>query len=190
MVTATTEWDYGSLGALNTRSSRNMPIMPTFKSYSRSHLMFLLLPLVLTSAHSIPASGKPGSNENLATTASAAYGQQSQEGLAQLSGTYLGIWQSPLVGDGEFTLRVTVSGHEMRAEIVVIGSPTGFKGDTLTTKNLKSMGAGVWTVEFSAEHTSLTARGIFKEGTFIGDYDFRPKHHLRHDRGQWLLKKQ
>jgi hypothetical protein len=87
-------------------------------------------------------------------------------------------------------LHVTVSGKDMRAEIVVIGRPTGFEGDTLTAKTLKSMGAGVWTVEFSADHTSLTARGFLKEGTFVGDYDFRYKHHLQQEKGQWLLKKQ
>lgn len=133
----------------------------------------LLLVLLLAYICSFPLVRSEAQNE-----------QPPHTGIAELTGTYLGTWESPLSGSGAATLQVTAEGQNMRAEVFITGSPTGYKGDSLTAKNLKNMGKGVWAVEFKGEHSPLNASGIFKEGTFIGDFAYK------RDRGQWLLKEQ
>jgi hypothetical protein len=52
------------------------------------------------------------------------------------------------------------------------------------------MGDGVWSVEFSGEYSKLTATGIFKPGTFVGDFAYKYSSHRRPDLGQWIVKKE
>jgi S1-C subfamily serine protease len=112
-----------------------------------------------------------------------------KEGLARLAGTYVGIWQSRLSGAGALALTVKVENGVLRANAAITGSPSGYKGDSLTASNLKDMGDGVWSVDFAGEHSKLTATGIFKPGSFVGDFSYKYSKHRRPDRGQWIVKK-
>ncbi len=108
--------------------------------------------------------------------------------LADLEGTYTGVWQSDRYGfSGATALTVRIQGDFVRGEVVLTGSPVGYKGDTLLIK-VRKLGAGVWTAECKGEHSSLSATGIFKAGKFVGDFRFR--YRLSVDRGRWILQKQ
>jgi hypothetical protein len=62
----------------------------------------------------------------------------------------------------------------------------GYKGDSVAV-TVKDFGGGILTVEMKAENSPLSASGIFRDGSFIGDFRFR--YGLSIDRGQWVLKK-
>jgi S1-C subfamily serine protease len=111
------------------------------------------------------------------------------QGIARLAGTYVGIWQSKLSGSGALALTVNVENGFMRANAAITGSPSGYKGDSLTVSNLKDMGDGVWSVDFTGEHSKLAATGIFKPGTFVGDFTYKYSSHRRPDRGQWIVSR-
>jgi S1-C subfamily serine protease len=112
-----------------------------------------------------------------------------KQGLARLTGTYVGIWQSRLSGAGALALTVKVENGVLRANAAITGSPSGYKGDSLTASNLKDMGDGVWSVDFTGEHSKLAATGIFKPGSFVGDFTYKYSSHRRPDRGQWLVNR-
>lgn len=112
-----------------------------------------------------------------------------KDGLARLAGTYVGIWQSRLSGAGALALTVNIDNGVLRANAAITGSPSGYKGDSLTASNLRDMGDGVWSVDFTGEHSELTATGIFKPGSFVGDFAYKYSSHRRPDRGQWIVKK-
>jgi S1-C subfamily serine protease len=126
----------------------------------------------------------------LAELPPAAPGDDAKQGLARLAGTYVGIWQSRLSGAGALALTVNVENGILRANAAITGSPSGYRGDALTASNLKDMGDGVWSVDFTGEHSKLTATGIFKPGTFVGDFTYKYSSHRRPDRGQWVVSKQ
>jgi S1-C subfamily serine protease len=112
-----------------------------------------------------------------------------KDGLVRLAGTYTGIWQSGLSGAGALALTVTVENGALRARAAITGSPSGYKGDSLVASNLRDMGDGVWSVDFTGEHSKLTATGIFKPGSFVGDFSYKYSSHRRPDRGQWVARK-
>lgn len=110
--------------------------------------------------------------------------------LADLAGTYLGVWQSSTYpGSGAAVMTVSVAGETVSARVILTGSPIGYKGDTLRMKATK-LGSNIWTVEFKGEHSALSGTGIFKEGQFLGDYRYRRVRRFVRDYGQWILKKQ
>jgi hypothetical protein len=42
----------------------------------------------------------------------------------------------------------------------------------------------------SSEATKPAATGIFKPGSFVGDFNYKYRSHRRPDRGQWIASKQ
>jgi S1-C subfamily serine protease len=125
----------------------------------------------------------------LAQLPAAVPGDGAKQGIAQLAGTYVGIWQSRLSGAGALALTVKVENGILRANAAITGSPSGYKGDSLMASNLKDMGDGVWSVDFTGEHSKLTATGIFKPGSFVGDFSYKYSRRYRPDRGQWIVKR-
>ncbi len=109
--------------------------------------------------------------------------------LDDIQGTYVGIWQSDQGASGVAAMTVEVEGEAIRAQVVVIGSPVGYKGDMLKM-NVTEFGGSVWTVEFKGEHSALSGTGIFRDSTFVGDYRYRRLLKGVRDRGQWILKKE
>jgi hypothetical protein len=107
----------------------------------------------------------------------------------KIGGHLYGLWQSKLSGAGALALTVEVENGVLRANAAITGSPSGYKGDSLTASNLKDMGDGVWSVDFTGEHSQLTATGIFKPGSFVGDFADKYSSDRRADRGQWTVKK-
>ena len=73
-------------------------------------------------------------------------------GLDGVAGTYVGIWQSKLGGAGALALTVAVEKGILTANAAITGSPSGYKGDALAASNLKDMGDGVWSVDFTGVH--------------------------------------
>ena len=120
---------------------------------------------------------------------SPATGDDMHRGLARLAGTYVGIWRSRPSGAGALALTVEVENSRLRASAEITGSPSGYKGDSLTASNLKDMGDGVWSVEFTGEHSKLTATGIFKPGSFVGDFSYQYSNHRPPDRGKWIVSR-
>ncbi len=120
----------------------------------------------------------------LAQLAESAPRSDAKQGLERLVGTYTGLWQSKLSGAGALALTVDVENGVLRANAAITGSPSGYKGDSLTASNLKDMGDGVWSVDLTGEHSELTATGIFKPGSFVGDFTYKYNSHRRPDRGQ------
>jgi S1-C subfamily serine protease len=120
---------------------------------------------------------------------SPATGDDMHRGLARLAGTYVGIWRSRPSGAGALALTVEVENSRLRASAEITGSPSGYKGDSLTASNLKDMGDGVWSVEFTGEHSKLTATGIFKPGSFVGDFTYQYSNHRPPDRGKWIVSR-
>ena len=125
----------------------------------------------------------------LAQLRTAAPSEDAKQGIVLLSGTYVGIWQSRLSGAGALALTVKVENGSLRANATITGSPSGYKGDSLIASNLKDMGDGVWSVDFRGEHSKLTATGIFKPGSFVGDFIYKYSNLRRPDRGQWLVNR-
>jgi S1-C subfamily serine protease len=110
--------------------------------------------------------------------------------LADLSGTYLGVWRSTKYGaSGAAVLTVDVNNESLAAKVVLTGSPIGYKGDTLEMK-VEEVGDGIWTAEFKGENSALSGTGIFESGRFLGDYRYRKVRRFVWDNGQWILKKQ
>ena len=127
--------------------------------------------------------------KSFAQLPAAAAGDDMRRGLARLAGTYVGIWRSRPSGTGSLALTVEVENSRLRANAEFTGSPSGYKGDSLTASNLKDMGDGVWSVEFTGEHSKLTATGIFKPGSFVGDFSYQYSNHRPPDRGKWIVSR-
>jgi hypothetical protein len=101
---------------------------------------------------------------------------------SELNGTYTGMWQSTVfVASGAAVMTVSTEGSTVHAEIALTGGTV--TRDTLTG-DASDVGGG-WSVSFRATSGNLFATGIFKNGTFEGDYDFVPAS----DHGRWGLKK-
>jgi S1-C subfamily serine protease len=126
----------------------------------------------------------------LAQLAEAAPRDDAKRGLDRLAGTYTDLWQSKLGGAGALVLKVDVESGVLRASASITGSPSGYKGDSLTASNLKDMGDDVGSVDFRGEHSNLIATGIFKPGSFVGDFSYKYSSHRRPDRGQWVVKRE
>ncbi len=122
----------------------------------------------------------------LASTEPTKSEQERQENsFDQFIGTYSGVWQSRY-GSGIAVLNVRRSSGSLKADVAITGSPVGYRGDSLMV-TVKDFGAGVLTVEMKAENSPLSASGVFRNGTFVGDYSFKYRRGV--DRGQWTLKK-
>jgi Trypsin-like peptidase domain len=107
------------------------------------------------------------------------------DSLDQFAGTYVGMWQSRF-GSGLAVLNVTMDHGSLVGRVAITGSPAGYEGDSLAVI-VKDFGDGVLNVEMKAENSPLTASGIFRNGTFVGDYRFKYRRGI--DKGQWALKK-
>jgi S1-C subfamily serine protease len=102
--------------------------------------------------------------------------------LAQLRGTYTGAWQSSMFNaSGAAVMTVSTQGTVVSAEIALTGG--SLTKQTLTGTATR-VGGG-WSVALKTDGGDLYAKGIFKNGTFVGDYDYIPAA----DRGQWVVKK-
>lgn len=102
--------------------------------------------------------------------------------MPELGGIYTGSWQSNVFNaSGAAVMTVSVEGSLVRAEIALTGS--GLTRELLTGP-LSKVGGG-WSVALRTQGGELYANGIFKNGTFVGDYDYPPAS----DRGHWVVKK-
>lgn len=110
------------------------------------------------------------------------------DSLSGLPGTYVGIWQSNLGYSGNAVLTVSKENGIFRGTAILTGSPVDYKGDELDL-HVKTVGNGVWQVEFKGRKSRLSGTGIFRDGTFVGDYRYERRLMLVDDRGKWLLKK-
>jgi hypothetical protein len=160
---------------------------PTYRVYvSAKSLLPNVSPESVMCWSTIPMHGTP---TRRSVECSAASSDDRKQGIVQLAGTYVGIWQSRLSGAGALALAVKVENGVLKANATITGSPSGYKGDSLAASNLKDMGDGVWSVEFAGEHSKLAANGIFKPGSFVGDFTYKYSSHRRPDRGQWVVKR-
>ena len=104
-----------------------------------------------------------------------------------IAGTYSGIWKSDLsAASGAAIVKVRVENGKIYAKAILTGSPSGFRDDDLSAE-LEKFSEGVWVVDFKANHFPLEIRGIFKDDSFFGDYQFQLEQTV--DRGQWKLAK-
>ncbi len=126
----------------------------------------------------------------LAQLAEPAPRNDAKQGLERLVGTDTGLLAEQTERGRALALTVEVENGVLRANAAITGSPSGYKGDSLMASNLKDMGDGVWPVEFTGEHSNLTATGIFKPGSFVGDFAYKYSRHRRPDGGQWIVQKQ
>jgi S1-C subfamily serine protease len=115
---------------------------------------------------------------------------ESVQGITQLAGTYVGLWKSKLSGSGSLVLTVEVVSNAIRAKVVITGSPSGYKGDSMIATDVRDMGQGVWAVDLRAEHSKLDAVGIFKPDSFVGDFSYKFSSVRRPDRGKWIVNRQ
>jgi S1-C subfamily serine protease len=115
---------------------------------------------------------------------------ESAQGITRIGGTYVGLWKSKLSGSGSLVLTVEVVGKAVRATVVITGSPSGYKGDSLIATNVRDMGHGIWAVDLRAEHSKLDATGIFKPDSFVGDFSYKFSAVRRPDRGKWIVNRQ
>jgi len=54
---------------------------------------------------------------------------------------------------------------------------------------VRQTGDDLWTVEFEGKNSKLSGTGVFRGGTFIGDYHYARGLLGVDDRGQWILEK-
>jgi S1-C subfamily serine protease len=100
-------------------------------------------------------------------------------------GSYTGVWQSTKFPvSGAATMKVALNGSAMTASIFLTG---GEITSATLTGNASKTGDDTWTVELSSKRPKLSVRGIFRGGTFVGDY--RYTNFLTVDQGQWVLKR-
>lgn len=105
--------------------------------------------------------------------------------LSAIEGTYTGVWESTkFAASGAAAMTVSIEAGTVRAEIFLTGGQVS-KATLVGTAS--QLDQNVWTVELKAEKLSLTAKGIFRSGSFVGDYRYRRA--LMVDRGQWILRK-
>lgn len=107
--------------------------------------------------------------------------------INDIAGTYTGAWRSDQYGDayGNVVLTISVVNGKVQAHVVLTGSPL-FRQDTLNAQ-VSSMGAGVWKMDYKSKNGKISGTGIFRDGTFVGDYNFR--RFLTTDSGKWELQK-
>jgi hypothetical protein len=66
-------------------------------------------------------------------------------------------------------MTITMVGNTVTAEIFLTGSE--ITRETLTGIATHT-GEDVWTVELKARRSKLAVRGVFRGGTFVGDYSY------------------
>jgi hypothetical protein len=101
---------------------------------------------------------------------------------------------SPAGASGVATLTMTVTAELLHGRAILVGSPIGYTGDSVSMA-VTSSNDGIWSVDFKGEHSKPTGTGIFRGDTFVGDY-----HYVRvltarflidgtrvDDRGRWVL---
>jgi S1-C subfamily serine protease len=103
-------------------------------------------------------------------------------------GSYTGVWKSGRFGvTGAASLKITISSDSgsTNAEIFLTG---GEVKSAILTGFAHRTGENIWTVDLSSKKPKLHVRGIFRGGSFVGDYTYT--RFLMLDQGQWLLKKE
>jgi S1-C subfamily serine protease len=105
-----------------------------------------------------------------------------------VSGSYTGVWQSgrfSATGAATLTIKVSPQDGSVTASIFLTGGE-------VTSASLSGMGhktgENIWTVEMSSKRPKLHVRGIFRGGSFVGDYAY--SRFALADHGQWILKKE
>jgi S1-C subfamily serine protease len=105
----------------------------------------------------------------------------------EIAGTYAGAWTSDKYPDayGNVALTMSIVNGQVQAQVVLTGSDL-FKQDTLITRVIP-MGAGVWRMDFKSKNGKIDGIGLFRGGTFVGDYNFHK--FLWFDKGKWTLER-
>ena len=109
--------------------------------------------------------------------------------MADLQGSYTGTWRSGTYGaSGSAVLTIAVVGQNLEGNVVLLGSPIGYRGDALSLR-ARQTGNDLWTVEFEGKNSKLSGTGVFRGRRFIGDYHYARWLLGVDDRGQWILDK-
>jgi serine protease Do len=106
--------------------------------------------------------------------------------INDIAGTYTGAWRSDKYSDayGDVILTISVVNGQVQAHVVLTGSDL-FKQDTLITR-LTPRG-GVWQMDYKSKNGKIDGTGLFRGGTFVGDYHFHK--FLWFDNGKWRLER-
>ena len=103
--------------------------------------------------------------------------------IRELDGTWKGAWRSTsFSASGTAVMTIHTQGTNVSVEIRLTGS--SLKRETLSG-NASTIEDG-WQVTLKTVGGDLIAKGVFKGGAFLGDYDYSP---LR-DHGNWGLEKE
>src|SRR5262249_11484102 len=88
-----------------------------------------------------------------------------------LIGTYTGTWKSDGYRvSGVLVLTMALEGGQLSARIALTGSD--YLSEDVLIFKLTPMGAGVWKMDYKAKKSKITGTGIFRDGSFVGDYRF------------------
>lgn len=124
--------------------------------------------------------------ETLSSISTTSQPQPKPDTVDSIAGTYVGSWASNEYGvSGSLVLTVKVVNGQVQVDAAFTGSDY-FNGDTLDAK-MTSMGGGVWKMEYKGKKSKITGTGLFKDGTFVGDYRFKKLFWV--DKGKWVLRK-
>jgi S1-C subfamily serine protease len=105
--------------------------------------------------------------------------------LDELAGTYTGVWTSDKYSaSGALVMTITVESGLLRAVVSLTGSDM-FRQDTLIVK-LQAIGTA-WRMDYKSMNGKISGSGIFRGGTFRGDYNFSK--FIWRDNGQWVADK-
>ena len=114
--------------------------------------------------------------------------KQARVGTSEdVTGTYTGVWRSgKFDASGAAAMTVTVKGGKVIASIFLTGSQNITR--VTLSGDLQKMGETVWTVDLKASRPKLSAKGVFRNRTFVGDYNY--SRFRLSDHGQWILNKE
>ena len=102
------------------------------------------------------------------------------------AGSYTGVWESSKFNvSGAATLTIKIAEGTASADVFLTGGEV--RSATLSGSAQRT-GENIWTVELSSKRPKLSVRGIFRGGSFVGDYTY--SRFMMFDRGQWVLKKE
>lgn len=106
--------------------------------------------------------------------------------INDIAGTYTGEWRSDKYSDayGSVVLTISVVNGQVQAQVVLTGSDL-FKQDTLI--NRLTPRGGVWQMDYKSKNGKIDGTGLFRGGTFVGDYHFHK--FLWFDNGKWRLER-
>jgi S1-C subfamily serine protease len=103
-----------------------------------------------------------------------------------ITGVYTGVWSSNEYNvSGALVMTVTKVDGQYQAKAVFTGSEY-LNEDTLIA-TFTELGGGVWKMEYKGKKSKITGTGLFRGGTFVGDYKF--KKFIWVDKGKWVLEK-